>query len=55
MTIRMSWLLFRTGTGAVIGIILSILTGDARLIPIGAAIGALSQFAIYGFRGYFRI
>ena len=55
MNRRTRYLLLRTGIGAGIGIILSIPTGDLRLIPIGAAIGALSQFASYGFRGYFRL
>ena len=55
MNRRTRYLLLRTGIGTGIGMTLFILTGDARLILFGAAIGALSQFASYGFRGYFRL
>ena len=55
MNRRTRYLLLRTSIGTGIGTFLTIITGDLRLIPLGAGLGALSQFAIYGFRGYFRL
>ena len=54
MNRRTRWLLLRIGVGTGIGIALSIITGDWRLVPTGLAIGALSQLVPYGFGGYFR-
>ena len=54
MNRRTFFLLVRTGGGVVVGSILAYHTGDLWWIPLGAVIGAFSQFLGYGFGGYFR-